>query len=174
MQSEMFAIPCETDRYLVYVPLKRTAFVANGAAVNAIARIRKGEPAGPSDAPVRSLMERLRLLEEEENVTPIQRYTGPFSPSCLTLLLTTRCNLRCSYCYAASGGDGAETMSLPLAKRGIDFLVQCAVRDGRDHIELAYHGGGEPTLNWDVLTRSSRSTARDGGGMVPRSTACGS
>ena len=156
MRNEVFAIPCEVDRYLVYSPLRRTAFVANAVAVNGLARIRNGEPTVPEDGPVRELVEQLHLLEEQGTVSPVQHVSGPFSPSCLTLLLTTGCNLRCSYCYAASGNSPAETMPLALAKRGVDYLVQCATRDGRDRVELAFHGGGEPTLNWDVLTGSLR------------------
>lgn len=38
--------------------------------------------------------------------------------------------------------------------RGIDFILSNAVELGAPAIEIAYHGGGEPTVNWQTLTHS--------------------
>jgi uncharacterized protein len=51
-------------------------------------------------------------------------------------------------------------MSLSVAKRGIDFIVANARRKGHPEIEVTYHGGGEPTVHWTVMTESLRY-ARD-------------
>ena len=40
------------------------------------------------------------------------------------------------------------------AKRGIDFAAANAARRQVPYFEVGYHGGGEPTVNWRVLTRS--------------------
>ena len=34
---------------------------------------------------------------------------------------------------------------MEIAKKGIDFIIANAVKKGEKHIEVAYHGGGEPT-----------------------------
>lgn len=40
IQTDMFIIPL-LDRFLVYAPLRRTAFIANATAVNLLARLRQ-------------------------------------------------------------------------------------------------------------------------------------
>ncbi len=45
-------------------------------------------------------------------------------------------------------------MTFDIAKKGIDFIIANAVKKGEKHIEVAYHGGGEPTANWMVMTES--------------------
>lgn len=45
-----------------------------------------------------------------------------------------------------------SSMSLATAQRGIDFVLANAAAIGSDSIGVYFHGGGEPTLNWDVLT----------------------
>jgi uncharacterized protein len=68
--------------------------------------------------------------------------------------LTTACNLRCTYCYASAGDTPTKYMSLEVARRGIDFVAANAVKKQRPYFEIAYHGGGEPTVNWRVMTES--------------------
>jgi radical SAM protein with 4Fe4S-binding SPASM domain len=92
-----------------------------------------------------------------------------FEPECLTLYLSNRCNLGCVYCYAAPAEDGrarkrlrmysaadadAELPILPEATVYAAAKVvarNCAAR-GRP-LTLVLHGGGEPTLHWDLLCR---------------------
>ncbi len=45
-------------------------------------------------------------------------------------------------------------MSLDVAKRGIDYIAANARRKGAPEIEITYHGGGEPTVHWKVMTES--------------------
>jgi uncharacterized protein len=66
----------------------------------------------------------------------------------LTLLLTSRCNLRCRYCYVSEGRQG-QPMTVEIARRAIDVFARGPSNE-RLTIELA---GGEPLLNWEVLTQ---------------------
>ena len=70
------------------------------------------------------------------------------------LFLTTACNLRCTYCYASAGDTPARSMRIEVARRGIDFVAANAARRRAGTFEINYHGGGEPTGNWRVLTES--------------------
>ena len=74
-------------------------------------------------------------------------------PSELVILLTRDCNLRCRYCYS-SGGNSKESLKWPVAKAAIDFCFREKVRQKKKRFTIDFVGGGEPTLNWDVLTRS--------------------
>lgn len=77
----------------------------------------------------------------------------------LTLSLTHRCNLACTYCYA--GPVMARTMTWEVAERAIDIAVSKSTR----LMQLAFFGG-EPLLAWDLLTRAveyARSRTDDAG-----------
>ncbi len=59
------------------------------------------------------------------------------------------CNLRCRYCFAATGDFHGARMLMPLetGKRALDLLME---RSGtRHHLEVDLFGG-EPLMNWDV------------------------
>ncbi len=70
----------------------------------------------------------------------------------LTLHLTSRCNLECTYCYAdVDCHDSAEQrtkteMSLDTARRAVDFAL--AKSEKRAHLVFF---GGEPTLRLDLV-----------------------
>jgi sulfatase maturation enzyme AslB (radical SAM superfamily) len=65
----------------------------------------------------------------------------------VTLLLSHRCNLRCSYCYQTAR-QGTESMPWPTARRALDLLFDG--RPGRRAVELS---GGEPALEPALLRR---------------------
>ncbi|MBU1240114.1 radical SAM protein [Myxococcota bacterium] len=60
------------------------------------------------------------------------------------LHLTQSCNLRCKYCYAASGPE--KNMSLATGKKGIDLAIDQAIGSAC----ISYFGG-EPLLVWDMI-----------------------
>jgi His-Xaa-Ser system radical SAM maturase HxsB len=60
-------------------------------------------------------------------------------------VLTTHCNLRCQYCQAHT--KSPASMDLDTARRIIQFVRERYAQ----HITLEFQGG-EPTLNWDVLS----------------------
>ena len=80
----------------------------------------------------------------------------------LCLHVAHDCNLRCGYCFAATGdfGGGRELMSFEVGKKAIDFLIE---KSGtRKHLELDYFGG-EPLMNLGVvreLTAYAKEQAR--------------
>jgi uncharacterized protein len=155
LTAELFAIPVGAE-FLIYAPLRRAAFVASAGAVEAIVDI---QTAGVDweNGHIRDLLELLRRLEIVDSgpePVPIRTLANPPKPTTVTLFLTTRCNLRCSYCYASAGDLQPRDMPLAVAARGIDFVLENALESGQNRIEVAYHGGGEPTTNWITLTES--------------------
>jgi uncharacterized protein len=152
IQTELFSIPLAADRYIVYAPLRRTAFVANAALVNAIADLTSGD--GVADASVIEFLHRMGLAGTGDDIRPGSNFEGEPEPTAVTLFLTTRCNLRCTYCYASAGDTPERSMSLDVARQGIEFVARNAKRRGLPSFEVAYHGGGEPSVNWRVMTES--------------------
>ncbi len=173
--TDVFAIPV-ADRYLVYAPLRRVAFVANAAAVNLLDRLRHESLAaiGESERSFLDWCRAIRLTGKEGDY-PIAAFGAvAYQPIAVTLFLTTRCNLRCTYCYASAGDHPAKDMSLPMAKRGIDTVCRNALALGQSHFGVGYHGGGEPTTAWRVLVESfeyAQQTARTHGLTVDGSMA---
>jgi uncharacterized protein len=92
-----------------------------------------------------------------------QRQVEPYAPECLTVYLNNRCNLRCSYCYAASGRAAPQAVVEEAAALAAAAYVlrNCAARGRPFHLVL--HGGGEPTLEWTRVTglvEATRSACR--------------
>ncbi len=75
-------------------------------------------------------------------------WSGPFTS--LALFLTRACNLRCEYCYA-SAGDALGSMTWDTAKLALDCFSQQAPT--RDSLRLCFHGGGEQTLEWQLMRK---------------------
>lgn len=164
LSAEVFTVPLGEERYLVYAPLRRAAFVANARVVNFLADLKAGRHDESAD-PDGSLVEFLRRLEivgAAPEAPPLTTFAGDPCPTAVTLFLTTACNLRCTYCYASAGDTPLKSMTLETARRGIDFVAANAVQKGVPAFEIAYHGGGEPTANWDVLTGSFEHARREG------------
>ena len=77
-------------------------------------------------------------------------------------VLTTRCNLRCSYCYQRR--DAPRTMSWPTLRAAIDLLLA----GGATEPELSLTGG-EPLLAMPMLRRAARYLdERAPPGVAPR------
>jgi uncharacterized protein len=74
----------------------------------------------------------------------------PFAPKSLCLMVAQECNLRCTYCFAGEGTyGGGGLMSAEVAFRAIDFLLE---RSGPVRAVEVDFFGGEPLLNWPVVT----------------------
>ncbi len=74
----------------------------------------------------------------------------------LTLFMTTKCNLACSYCifggdYDKYGELNQESMSWETAKNAIDFLVSNS--NDSESLRLDFFGG-EPLLSFDLVQKS--------------------
>jgi uncharacterized protein len=156
LSAEVFSIPLEDSKYVVYAPLRRSAFVANKRVVDVISQLGKGafDPAADPDGSVVELLRALEMVGAGPETRPSATSYGEPQPVAVTLLLTTACNLRCTYCYASAGDAAPKNMTFETARRGIDFAAANAARRQLPYFEVGYHGGGEPTLNWPVLTAS--------------------
>ena len=68
----------------------------------------------------------------------------------LCLHLAHDCNLRCQYCFAATGSFGGDRglMNQEVGRAAVDFLIRAA--GSRRHVEIDFFGG-EPLLNLPVL-----------------------
>lgn len=165
--NQLFSIPLDEDKYIVYAPLKKIAFIANPQMVNAIADRCSGESGPPpveraGPAPGASGVSRgtdwIDYLSKagffRPEPLPSDEFDDGIRYDTVVLFLTNECNLRCLYCYASSGDHPVVRMNWDTARSAIDFVAREVVRHEAPVMTLGFHGGGEPTLNWDVLKRS--------------------
>src|ERR1700761_7763436 len=104
LSSEVFIVPLNNDKYLVYAPLRQAAFVANSSLVNLMSDLKDGHyrPTSRNEAAIEFLRQ-MQIVDAGLETPPIETFTGPPEPTSITLFLTTVCNLRCTYCYASAG-----------------------------------------------------------------------
>jgi uncharacterized protein len=174
--AETFVIPMEDKRYLIYAPLRQTAFVSNAQVVNFLADCKEGKWTEDTDpnATLEAMLTELEILDGGEEHPPMAVFRGKPEPVEVTLFLTTACNLRCTYCYAQAGDTPSRFMRPEVARRGIEYVARNAARRGMRHFVVNYHGGGEPTVNWPTLTDSfeyAKSLSKDLGLGVVGSSA---
>jgi uncharacterized protein len=136
--------------YLIYRPLKHLAFIGNRALVDYLQKRASSPNTTPAQADIELFLERAGYWKpdvcfDHERKLQISR------PTMAVLLMTNRCNLACTYCYAAAGSQSATNMPWPIAKTVIDAAADNARANGDRRFGLSFHGGGEPTLNWNVL-----------------------
>ena len=99
--DQIFSIPIDTERMIIYAPLKRIAFIANQAMVNAIVDHCKdnGDTQGVRDH--LRFLEHLHFFEPEVLPTDLVSNDGSPAYDTVVLFLTNQSDLRCTYCYTS-------------------------------------------------------------------------
>jgi len=107
----------------------------------------------------RKILVELNYDEKQEMKVLRKKYLGHPAINVLYLLLTDRCNFRCSYCFFEKGFTGqasSSDMSKEAAKKAIDLYqknlkkaIEEKLVEPRDASIIFY--GGEPLLNAKVL-----------------------
>ena len=144
LQNDIYLIPRASGTgKLIYSPLRKMLFSASDAAAEAIrVYIMDGTPLPASYGRIGDYM---HTMMERQAVLPIERNVG--SKNHAVILLSHRCNLACSYCYAQEARS-SETMERSVLNTVIDNLF----RDADRNLMFTFMGGGEPTLTWDLLS----------------------
>jgi uncharacterized protein len=158
---ELFAIPHD-DKYILYAPLNQIAILVSPGVVDLLSKFH-GEFSSKSECSSKALTPEeesiLKTLTQlgflrDSRLTPRCEIQSEFSPTFVTLFLTTRCNLRCTYCYAVGGERTIGTLRHRIARAAIDLVISNTLRRKQKQFGIAFHGGGEPTLAWAVLKAS--------------------
>jgi uncharacterized protein len=151
LNSELFLIP-DGDAYLVYAPLRRYLMRIGADQVNLLARAKNGQ-VRPEDveSDLYQALVKAGVANGNDEAHPTTSVGKPFAPTRVTLLLTTRCNLACQYCYAGRAQAGL-VMDTEIGRAALDYVVANCVRAGERQLSVGFHGGGEPTMAWEQLT----------------------
>lgn len=146
--TNVFAVP-HGGAYIVYAPLAGRIVHANAECVAQLRRYLETGDERVVDEKVTRRLGGLSWLDrdDEPKLLPVDRH---YHPTDVTLFLTNRCSLRCSYCYAEAGDFAARVMSQEVVRAAIDLVTHNARRAGRPP-GVGFHGGGEPTTAWRTL-----------------------
>jgi uncharacterized protein len=164
-KEDLFVVGTGPDTCYLYAPLRRIVVSMNRAAIGTVARyLHRGETdLRPEDAPIIEQLKAAGLFRDPAPEPPTTPDDYLFRPHEVTLFPTTRCNLRCVYCYADAGLRIVD-MPWETAQAGIDFVIDNALAIRRSDFIVGFHGGGEPTMNWSLVQRATlyaRERARD-------------
>lgn len=168
IDNEIFLVPDGED-HLLFAPRLGCLMRTNRDGVDLVARIQEGR-ATAADLATRQFQAMLETgLVNGEVPPPLPSPEGsPYAPTAVTLFLTNRCNLRCSYCYAA-GQHPVLVLDRRIAEAAIDRVIANANAAGVKRVTVAFHGGGEPTAAWPELVAAveyaTRTTAAAGLGL---------
>jgi len=144
---------------MIYRPLRRLAFLGNEALTGYI-RHRISDPNTPRSETIETFLEALQFWQPDMEHPSNRDPDDETLPTTGVLLMTNQCNMRCIYCYANAGMAPHEMLEWPLAKQVIRTVCANARSSGAEYFSLAFHGGGEPTVAWQLLTEAT-SFARE-------------
>jgi uncharacterized protein len=148
--TEYLPVEGHRDQWIVYRPRLGMAFVGNRSLV---AYLRDDSPAKRQQPNVEEFLNSLGYYEPDPPEPP--EHDGDFHPTTAVLLMSNQCQLRCTYCYAAAGDFEKEELTFEDGVMAIDQAHDNALARGLSRFEVSFHGGGEPTLAWNVLQRSA-------------------
>lgn len=154
LPQDLFVIP-DGDHFLVFAPFTLGVASVNAAAARRLQQVRDGSATlGVFGATVLNELAGAGILLPAEKARSRKPFPAKprYDPEGMTLFLTTRCTLACTYCYA-SAGDRPRTMSWTTAETGLDWMFRHAAARQRDHVSIMFHGGGEATAAWSLMRR---------------------
>jgi uncharacterized protein len=149
---EIHLIPVQ-DKFIIYRPLRRLAFIGNRAMADLALQFKVLPPGvyPPGPTEVQAFFRSIGFALPDPPAPPPPDPQAAFRPTSAALLMTGRCNLRCIYCYASGGEKDDLDLSLESACAVIDQVCSNAQELGQPFFEVTFHGGGEPSLAWETL-----------------------
>jgi uncharacterized protein len=151
-EADTYTMPF-AGKAIIYRPRRHLAFAGNGALARYISD-RENAKTGKTDPQIERFLEEIGF-DRPGLDCQIPKLDAQMRPTGAVLLMTNRCNLRCIYCYANAGAEPRRVeMTWPTAKAAIDFVLDNARLAGAEPPSLTFHGGGEPTVHWELLVRA--------------------
>lgn len=146
--TELFFVPYE-DKFIVYAPLKKITLLVNKSAADIISGFQeKGVEETESNKELISTLKEKGIIGSSKGIFSPKK--TDFKPTNVTLFPTFNCNLRCLYCYS-EGGKSKKNLDFEIAKSSTDLIINNALAEKEKRIQVTFHGGGEPFVNFDLM-----------------------
>lgn len=133
-KAQSFIIPLNHDEYILYVPRKGICSLVNHAFVDSV---------NGNNSKVKEIF---NYIESQHPITTLTRNNMDNN---LTLNMTSRCNMRCTYCYAFGGELNKSDMNFYLAKSTLDEKLNNV--NVKSTFNLKFEGGGEPFILFPLI-----------------------
>jgi uncharacterized protein len=150
---ELYSIPFQ-GQTIIYKPRRHLAFIGNAALAEYI-RNRNDNLSAVANNTIEKFLQSIGFDNRGLECGEVDLGEALPLPTGAVLLMTNRCNLRCIYCYANAGAEPTVSdLDWPTAQAAMDFVLTNAHRPEAETPSVTFHGGGEPTVHWDLLVRS--------------------
>jgi len=147
----VFVVSAGDAPLLLYVPLQGLVLEVNAEYITQFRRALAGDRAAAAVIGLSSEeLARFSGVPEAMSSVLSPTWPGEFEPTSVTLFLTHKCTLRCTYCYC-DGGVGRD-MPWPVLERACRFTLENAKCLGRD-LRVAFHGGDVGAC-WPLFVRA--------------------
>jgi len=145
LKNDIFVLPTSNeDKYIIYSPLRGISFWANKKAAAIVQNyIEKGIEIPTEHTTLHKYIEDMKVMSVKEPT----RKTAKKTTNDAVFVLSQKCNLACSYCYALSTRS-QNTLCKEKIKTVVDFVLSNP-SDGKK--SFSFIGGGEPTVDWDLF-----------------------
>ena len=158
-KKNIYTIPFQ-DKFIIYQPLNKFAFIGNSAMVNIIEDIVNDiEIDKEKHTNVLNFLNSYGFFNQY-SIDEQQQEKKNYKPTVCVLCMTSACNFRCTYCFADGGEAKFSELSLETGKTAIDIAYNNSLEINAENFTVAFHGGGEPTLplkKMQELTSYARS-----------------
>jgi len=154
---DLFAIP-HGDLFIIFVPLKGIILSVNQSFVKKLtlyadnlSRLQNEDIVFFEELLALGLIEKSSQKDMASSSNEEAASQDALSPSHVIILASDHCNLACKYCYASPGAKRVKKFDTTMAKAAIRFIIDNALNHDKDVCDMAFHGGGEPTLDFQLL-----------------------
>lgn len=140
--NELIRKQLSTDYYILYAPKAGISSVVNKDFLKKVSN-------GDREALVQ--MEPFNTTRLWDELSPAQDSSQ--AASILYILPNYKCNLSCSYCYAAKGRSHAE-INKSQALAAVEAFLNSRKTPAEGTLKplrITFMGGGEPLLSWDIV-----------------------
>lgn len=153
VNTEMYFFNGNDGYVYIHFPIRGYAIKTSVENEKLLIKLQKNEVLSPVElnSHIIKEMEGKDLFGFSTNPLPDIKEIDQFKPIEATLLLTESCNLACSYCYAKASNEKFKPMSKEIAKAAVDLVINNAKDHKHKTAEFRYLGGGEPTIEWDLI-----------------------
>lgn len=150
--AELFYLPQPDRTMVLYAPLLGFACHGNAALVRLLEDVSRGSrDFSPEEGRIIDYFIARRVINGTELEQVEEAENDDFAPASLTLFPTSRCQMRCRYCYAERERPAALDMALETALSAIDFFIDTRVKNGQNTFPIEFHGSGEPFAAWPLM-----------------------
>lgn len=143
LKDDIFILNADS-KLLLYSPLRGAAFYSDNSSIKFFEdyiTTESKQNLSKRDVKIINRLEGINAFEPVENKNIDTTYR-------VTILLTQKCNMGCTYCYAQFARSSDR-----LDRKKLSIVIKHILKDKKKKNKyFSFLGGGEPTLEWDLFT----------------------